>query len=196
MHPPFKKKKKNPTVDRFGAWAQTPNYFQILSNLFHNPLCPRRVGHNVWELWKGTIFFQTALMTPCKHFLILPSLEYKFFWTFRIKFLKGFPELEDSFSSFPVCSYKVGVLQEPMCIFANLRRVGRGSPLEGVSSIGSCKGICLPEHLESSLCPETELSIKHQFWRMEIHLKNFKSKQWKVIFNLKSNCTVLLFLAI
>ena len=77
MHPPFKKKKKkNPTVDRFGAWAQTPNYFQILSNLFHNPLCPRRVGHNVWELWKGTIFFQTALMTPCKHFLILPIFSF------------------------------------------------------------------------------------------------------------------------
>lgn len=38
------KKKKNLTV---GAWAQTPNCFEILSNLFHNPLCPREVGHNV-----------------------------------------------------------------------------------------------------------------------------------------------------
>ena len=40
------KKKKHPTVDRVGAWGQTPNCFEILSNLFHNPLCPRRVGHN------------------------------------------------------------------------------------------------------------------------------------------------------
>lgn len=39
--------KKHPTVDRVGAWAQTPNCFEILSNLFHNPLCPRRVGHDV-----------------------------------------------------------------------------------------------------------------------------------------------------
>lgn len=132
---PSKKKKKNLTV---GAWAQTPHCFEILSNLFHNPLCPREVGHNVWELWKGTLFFQTALTIPGMLFLTLPRVEYKSkFWTFRIKFLKGFPELEDSFSSFPVCSYKVGVLQEPRFICADLRRAGRGFPLEWLSSIGS-----------------------------------------------------------
>ena len=146
---------------------------------------------------RSTLFLQTALTTPCMLFPTLPSVERKSkSWTFRIKFLKGFPEPEDRFSSFPVCSYKVGVLQELRYIFADLRRAGRGSPLEGLSSIGSCKGICLPEHLEISLCPETEVSIKRQFQRMEIYFKNFKSKQWKVIFNLKSKCTVLLFLAI
>ena len=65
-------------------------------------------------------------------FPTLPSVERKSkSWTFRIKFLKGFPEPEDRFSSFPVCSYKVGVLQELRYIFADPLTLSSGAHLRG-----------------------------------------------------------------